>query len=416
MLSKEIQQSQNSKQKFFYGYVIVVAALCITTMMYGTRLSFGVFFKPVLNDFGWSRALTSGALSLSVVIQGLSAMVMGNLTDRLGPRKVMTICGGLLGVGYLLMSQINQVWQLYVLYGVIIGVGMSGVFAPLMSTVARWFVKKRGMMTGIAMTGIGVGTVIVPPIANYLISIYDWRISYILVGAIALVIVVAIAQLLKRDPSQMGQVAYGENEGREQYTNKNEKGVSLKVATHVGRFWVAFGMFVCLGVCLVGWQAHIIPYATDLGISAASAANILAALGVGHLAGGIVLGNASDKFGNRRAFVISFILMLVSLIGLLLLKNVWMLYLLAIVFGFGGGAAATLMSPLVAELFGLSSHGLILGMMSFSFTLGAALGPFLDGYTFDITGSYQLAFLISIIFSIVGLILSFTIRPIKNLN
>ena len=269
-------------------------------------------------------------------------------------------------------------------------------------------------MTGIAMAGIGAGTFIFSPMANWLVSVYQWRTSYIVVGGLALVIVIAVAQLLKRDPSQVGQVPYGKAEGREPGSNLSTEGFSLKSAAHASQFWTAFAMFFCLGLCLVGIQVHIVPHATDLGISATSAANILAALGVGHLGGGVLLGNIADRFGTRQVFLISFILMATSLFGLVSITNVWMLYLLAIVFGFGGGAAATLMSPLMAELFGLSSHGLILGVMSFAFTIGSAVGPFVDGYIFDVTSSYQLAFLISAAVGVVGLILSTTLRPIKK--
>jgi len=173
--------------------------------MFSTRYAFGVFFKPVLTEFGWTRAITSGAFSLSMFMEGLVGIVMGGLNDRLGPRMVLTLCGFLLGLGCLLISQISAIWQLYLFYGVIMGIGMSGAWVPLSSTIARWFVKRRSMMSGIVLTGTNLGALIAPPVANRLISAYDWRISYIIMGSVVLVVILLGARLLRRDPSQMGQ-------------------------------------------------------------------------------------------------------------------------------------------------------------------------------------------------------------------
>jgi len=157
----------NMKPKFFYGYVVVALAFLIMAIMGGTIYTFGIFFKPLAGDFGWSSAATSGAFSLQMVIHGLFYIVTGRLNDRFGPRLVVSACCLLLGAGYLLMSQISDIWQLYLFYGVVIGIGMSGAFVPLGSTVARWFVKRKGAMIGIAVAGISVGTMIMPPVASW---------------------------------------------------------------------------------------------------------------------------------------------------------------------------------------------------------------------------------------------------------
>src|SRR6185436_7694842 len=129
-----------------------------------------------------------------------------------GPRMVLTICGVLIGCGYLLMSQVTAVWHLYLFYGVIVGAGLGGTFVPLTSTTARWFVARRGIMTGIVTAGIGVGTFVGPPVASWLITIYSWRTSYIILGSIVLVGTASAAQFLRRDPAQMGTRPYGETE------------------------------------------------------------------------------------------------------------------------------------------------------------------------------------------------------------
>ena len=158
MVPAESSRSEAGKSKFFYGYVVVGISFLISMMIYGAMYTFTVFLEPLLAEFGWSRAATSGAFSLFMVFHGLLYIATGKLTDRFGPRIVITICSIFLGLGYILMSQINTIWQLYLVYGVIISIGVSGAFIPLASTIARWFILKRGMMTGILTAGVGVGT------------------------------------------------------------------------------------------------------------------------------------------------------------------------------------------------------------------------------------------------------------------
>jgi len=382
--------------------------------IWGTYYAFGVFFKPILTEFGWTRAMTSGAFSLSMILHGLLGIVMGRLTDKLGPRRVMALCGFLLGLGYLLMSQIGAVWQVYLFYGVIVGIGMGGAWVPLLSTVARWFTKRRSMMTGIVLAGTGIGGLIAPPVANQLIVTYDWRISYIIMGSIVLVVVVLAAQLLRRDPAQMGQVPYGGKQGGEQGLEGGTWGFSLREAVYTRQFWLVFVMDLCLGFCMFAIIVHIVPHATELGISAGSAANILATIGGMMIVGRVVLGSAADRIGNRQIFIIGFILVSAALFWLVPAMEMWRLYLFAVVFGFAVGGMGPSESPLIAGLFGLSSHGLILGVIALGFTIGASSGPLLTGYIFDVTGSYQAAFLVSAAIGIIGLILAALLTPITG--
>jgi len=270
------------------------------------------------------------------------------------------------------------------------------------------------MMTGIVAAGIGVGTLVAPPVANWLISTYEWRVSYIILGIIVLVFVVLAAQPLRRDPTQVGQLPYGENEGEEPGLKLETKAFSLKEAVYTRQFWVVFGMLLCFGFCVLAILVHIVPHATELGISAASAANILATYGGVSIVGKVVLGSAADRIGNKRTFIIGFILMAAALFWLVPATEAWMLYLFAIVFGFAYGGCAASESPLVAALFGLRSHGLIFGVIGFGFTTGAAIGPFVAGYIFDVAGSYQVAFLVCAAIGIVGLILTALLTPTKT--
>ena len=400
-----------TKPKFFYGYIVVALAFLIMVIMGGTIYTFGIFFKPLAGDFGWTSAATSGAFSLQMVIHGLFYIVTGKLNDRFGPRVVVSVCCLLLGAGYLLMSHVSDIWQLYLFYGVIIGIGMSGSFVPLGSTVARWFVKRKGAMIGIAVAGISVGTMIMPPVASWLISSYGWRTSYAVMGLIVLVITISAAQFLRRDPTQMRLLPYGQSEVGGGSSNVEVSGFSLQEAMHTRQFWLLCVAFLSFGVSQTAIMVHIVPHATELGISATAAANVFIAIGGLGILGRIVMGGTSDRIGCRAALIICFVLLMAGFAWLLVTKDLWMLYLFAAVFGFSYGGTSALMSPTVAELFGLRSHGLILGVITFITTAGCAVGAVMAGSVFDITGSYQVAFLICATLSIICIILSILLRP-----
>ena len=401
----------DTKPKFFYGYIVVALAFLIMVIMGGTIYTFGIFFKPLAGDFGWTSAATSGAFSLQMVIHGLFYIVTGKLNDRFGPRVVVSVCCLLLGAGYLLMSQVSDIWQLYLFYGVIIGIGMSGSFVPLGSTVARWFVKRKGAMIGIAVAGISVGTMIMPPVASWLISSYGWRTSYVVMGLIVLVITISAAQFLRRDPTQMRLLPYGQSEVGGGSSNVEVSGFSLQEAMHTRQFWLLCVAFLSFGVSQTAIMVHIVPHATELGISATAAANVFVAIGGLGIVGRIVMGGTSDRVGCRAALIICFVLLMAGFAWLLVTKDLWMLYLFAAAFGFGYGGTSALISPTVAELFGLRSHGVILGVITFITTAGCAVGAVMAGSVFDITGSYQVAFLICATLSIICIILSILLRP-----
>ena len=416
MANRGVLLSTESKQpRFFYGYIVVGAAFLIMVIVWGTFYSFGVFFKPMLAEFGWTRAMTSGAYSLSFLLSGLLGIVAGRLNDRFGPRLVMTVCGFLFGLGYLLMSQISAAWQLYLFYGVIIAIGLSAAFVPLVSTVARWFVKRRGLMSGITVSGIGIGTIIMPPIARWLISIYGWRTSYIIIGIVVLVLIMAAAQFLRRDPGKIGQLPDGESGVQEEEPASEAMEFSLRGAIHTRQLWMLCVIFVCIGFCFQAILVHIVPHATDIGISVVSAASILSIIGGLSIVGRIGMGSTGDRIGNKPALIVCLIVMLVAFVWLLVVaKELWMLSLFAVIFGFAYGGLVALESPILAKLFGLRAHGAILGIVAFSVTLGGAIGPLLAGRIYDITDSYNLAFLVCAVLSVIALMLASLLKPTRG--
>ena len=398
------------KTRFFYGYIIVIIAFFAMMLTMGMQLVFGIFFKPIIEELEWTRTVTSGAFSLSVIISGLLGIVMGGLNDRFGPRIVITLCGLLAALGFMLMSQTQTVWQLYLFFGVMIGAG-SNTYVPLLSTIARWFVRRRSMMTGIAFAGSGVGMLILPLVINQLISAYDWRVSCLILGVIILVVVVVTAQFLKREPGQVGQAAYGESNTAQEGWNFRTKDYSFKEAMHTKPFWLFCATLVCYGFSFSSIQVHIVPYATDLGISVTTAAAILATIGGATIIGQLGLGSAGDKLGYKRTFFIGIVLVALAVFTLMPARELWTFFLLAAFMGLGFGNCGTQEPPIAAWLFGLASHGLILGFFAFSFTIGAAIGPLVFGYIFDATGNYQSAFLVCAAISIVAIILTIFLKP-----
>jgi MFS family permease len=408
--SRKINQPLKGGATFFYGYFVVGASLLIMSAMWAVYYAFGVFFKPVLNEFGWTKAMTSGAFSLASIMNGLLAVAVGGLTDKFGPRMVMTICGLFLGLGLMLMSQVSNIFHLYLFYGIFVGAGMSGSMVPLTSTVARWFVKRRSLMTGIVAAGSGIGALIGPPVASRLIPIYGWRMSYVILGSFTLFTVVLSAQLVKKDPTQIGQVPYGDNQINQVGSNLRVEGLPLREAVSSLQFWVFFMTGFCYGYCLFAIMVHIIPHAIESGISAVRAANILATIGCLIILGKVVLGRVGDMVGNRRTLILGFILMSVALICLVPAKIAWMIFLIAGIFGFAFGGISVSHSPLVAELFGLRSHGLIYGVFGISVGCGGAMGPLMTGYLFDVTNSYQMAFLVCAVISLTGILFAAFLR------
>jgi len=405
---------ENRKPKFFYGYIVVATTFCIMVMAGGIWIIFGVFFEPMLTEFGWTRAMLSGAVSLRIFLATLLGIAGGRLTDKFGPRPITTVCGLFLGLGFFLMSRISTIWQLYLVYGVITSVAMSGLWVPMISTVSRWFVKRRGMITGIVLSGMSLGSIIMPPLATWLITTYGWRTSYTIVGLIAMIVIISAAQFVKRDPTKIGQLPDGRNEVEVKSLDLPAKNLSLREAIHTRQFWTLCAVFGCLWFSAMAIWVHIVIHAIDLGISAISAANILAIMGGVGIASRILTGSLADKIGYKPALLIGFTLMSASFLWLLVAKELWALNLFAVIFGVGIAGLSVLEAPLIARLFGLGSLSVIMGSVEFASTTLSTPSSIVAGYIFDITGRYQLAFLICVGVSIMGFMLSLLLKPINN--
>jgi MFS family permease len=400
--------------RFSYGYAIVSASFLIIMIAWGAQYSFGVFFKPLLNEFGWTRAVTSGAWALNSTLIGFFGILAGRLSDRYGPRAVVTVSGFFVGISYLLMSKVSTVWQIYLFYGVFLGIGLAGVWVPLMSTVARWFFRRRALASGVVTSGVGLGIVIMPPVANRLISSYGWRTSYVIIGAIAMALIVIFAQFLRRDPNQKSLLTDDANAVGTESPNLQIHGFSSREATRTRQFWIIGVIFLFLIACMQTGLVHIVPHATDIGMSAASAATILSVIGIVSIGSRIGMGSIGDVIGSKRVMIIILALISVSFLSLLLVSELWVLYLFAVVFGIAFGAFQAVQSPLVADSFGLRAHGAIFGLLVFAASVGGAIGSFVAGRIFDISGSYHWAFMLCVILGAAALTLTILLKPARK--
>jgi OFA family oxalate/formate antiporter-like MFS transporter len=404
--------------KFFYGWIIAGFASLVMVVCFGVQYSFGIFFKSLIGEFGWTRAAISGIFSLYMVTRAVFSVVMGYFSDQWGPRLTVAIGGMSMGLGLLLSGQVKALWQLYLLYGGMGGLGAACFYVPLASTLSKWFMKKRGLVLGIFTAGVGLGAVIFSPLIEFLISTYNWRSSYIVLGLITLVTVLTSALLIRQNPEAMGLRPNGETVSHELMPELNprhdtEKGYSLGKAILTTPFWVLLVIEIMNYMSTITPMVHIVPYATDAGVSPMVSAGILAVIGGFSILGRLMVGGISDKWGAKNLLPLTFIGESVMLLFLILSNGATMFYIFAIIFGLAYGGSVPLIPVITASHFGLGSMGAIFGVISFGGILGGAFGPFMAGYIYDVTKQYSVAFLTVGILAAVAAVLSFYLRRLE---
>jgi MFS family permease len=402
--------------RIFYGFVLAIAAFFVLFAAYGVRFAYGVFFKPMADQLRMNAATTSAAYSISFFMEGVFSLVSGGLADRFGPRIVLSLSSILVAAGYCLMPLVQSPWQLFLFYGIVLGIGMGAMFTPLVSMTARWFNARRNLMTGLVSSGAGAGMMVIPFFTARLIERYSWRTSFLIIGIAVPAIILIGAQFMRRDPASMGTVAYGASQepASEQSTAKEH---GLHEALRTSHYWIFFIMSFWFSVLSMSYNVHIVHDAENAGMAQTSAATIMSLTGALLLAGRIVLGLLADKIGHKPVFIFSFLLSTAALLLIAFSQAHWAFFAVAVMIGFSQGGVGSCQSPLIASLFGLKSHGLIFGSIGFGSTLGAAVGPLFTGYLFDRTGSYHWAFLLCAGAGLISLAFSFFLKPMsKNIN
>lgn len=405
------------KEHPYYAWVVLIACLIIVTMNAGIRFSFGVFFKPLEMDFDLTRTLTSGIFSVYSLLGCVFALICGWVLDRYGPRLVFTVMGLATTLSLVLTSQAQTLVHLYFTYSLLLAIGTGANWVAATATISRWFASRRGLALGIVTSGIGLGTLILAPIAAYLISIYDWRISFLILGFVSFLIIIPSAQLLRKTAGESATLPKGEETeltnqdyiGKTGYRNARARFL-LQVAKSKN-FWLFLLIWSFSAFCVFIVITQLVRHGIDLGFTSIQASSILAVIGGVSIIGRIVIGMVSDSLDRKKVAMTCVLFVAVAMLLLVKASNLWMLYLFAVVFGIFYGGIAPTMGALIAETFGLSNIGAILGIIEVGWAGGAALGSILAGYIFDSSGSYTFAFIAGLIAMVIVFILLYLVKP-----
>jgi MFS family permease len=399
----------------------------------GLYFSFSVFLVPLVEEFGWSRGLTAGALSLSTIVQGALAPVAGILVDRFGPRRV--ILGGvvLLSIASVLSSTIRSPWELYGYTGLLAAAGLAGLGpVPMGVLLSRWFTERRGRVVGVAFSGMGFGVFVTGPLAQWLIATLGWRLATATLGIGALVILLPLALLGAHDPSPHredgapgepgGEAGPGTPSSRPQLEELRigragdaaqhvppapapPRHPTLRDALGTRAFWALWLAYLFTPLAVFPVTTHQVAFAIDMGFAPLVAATVFGVTGLMSSAGRVVFGLAVDRVGGALAATMSFACTAGGALSLLALEadpRAGWLVVYAVLFGLGFGARGPIITAMASDLFGGRRFGVIYGAMSLGNGLGGAIGPWFGGVVHDVTGSYRVAFLASVVFCACG--------------
>ena len=414
---------RRTRDRLFYGWVILAALLVINTVTQGLSNSFGVFFKSLEGEFGLTRMATSGIFSTHMALGCVVSIIGGWALDRYGPRTIIFLMGLFTGLSLLLTSQVNSSWQLFITYSLLLSIGTGSIYVVTMATILRWFDKRQGLALGIAGSGAGLGTLAIAPLATHLISNSGWRTAYLLMGLAALLIVIPLSRLLSKGPPETearpGGVKPGSSKRELEKTGREGSarpaGFSLLQASRTRNFWLLGSVWLLYSFCLLLVLTHIVRHAIDMGIPAMEAAVILSLIGGSNIAGRLLMGRVSDSLGRKATAITCALLTAGALTSLIWAQELWMLYLVGIVCGFSFGGLDPPVTALIGDSFGLRNIGVIMGTLNIAWGIGAATGPAIGGLIFDVTGSYATAFSIgATAMLVVALLTALSKREIKE--
>lgn len=367
---------------------LIVAALFTVTYGVSTPLAaYGVFLPVFAETFAWSRGAISTALSLNLLLGGIAGFGIGALADRHGPRVMLVVTVILAGSAFALVSLVGSLWQLYLLVGVLGGVGMSSFYLLSTTTVTRWFDEHRGLALALVLVGFNLGYITAGPLSAWLITKLGWRAAYATLGSLS-GLVTMVAALTVRLP--------GARETREPRTPDRRiepaAGLTLGEALVDTRQWYLNVSWLLLGGLSLMVSVHIVPFAHDQGISLAGASLALTAYGIGAVCGRVASGVVSDRLGTFTTIRLSYALQLAALLVLLGLSSRGALLGSLVALGVGFAAADTMLAKAVPDVFGTRALGAILGVLNLGWRCGAAIGPAAAGFLYDLTGSYAIPF------------------------
>lgn len=377
-------------------YIVLFGACLTQFTVIGMLFSFGLFLPSFEAELGWSRTFLSTCTALAFFVMGVLAMPGGRLSDALGPRIVLACTGTLYGIGFVLTSEVTAHWQLLLIFGTLIGLGLSSHDVVTLSTIARWFPRRRGIMSGVVKVGTAVGQIALPPVAALLIVAYGWRSALLILGITASVLLLIAALSMRRPPA----VATGSSSiiTGDSFAEAR-RGPSARV------FWTLCATQLLFFPALMSVPLHLAVHGMDLGMTQTLAATMLSVIGAASIAGRLIMGALVDRIGGKMAYTICLLVLLFSLAALILTTEHGGLFVVVAVYGFSHGALFVVVSPTVAEYFGMRAHGAIFGTVLFFGTLGGSVGPILTGWVFDSFGSYTPAFITLALSAAIALVL-----------
>jgi MFS family permease len=379
----------------FYGWIVVAAGFAVTAIGFGCVYSFSAFIDSLQHDFGAARGSVSLVFSLAGFLYFGVGSISGPLADRFGSRRLALIGMILIGAGLALASVAQTLTGVYAAYGLGVGLGVGCSYVPAMGAVQRWFIKHRGFASGLASSGIGVGTLIFPPFASALIAAWGWRETYLILGGIAVVAGAGMALLIENDPRDRGLGPDGEvlhPAARSVQTS----GSSIADAIRSRRF---IGLYIACLACAFGVFVpfvHLAPYAMDHGIAKAPAVLLVSVIGVGSTVGRFLLGGLADRLGRPLSLVAMFAGMALALVIWVSSSGFWPLAVFAFIFGTAYGGWVALLPAVVMDYFGGRNVSGIIGILYTSAGFGTLVGPAAAGFAFDFSGSYTVPILLSI--------------------
>lgn len=384
-----------SRPGIFYGWFVVAAAFAVMFIGFGTAYTFSAFIQPLQKDFAASRGSVSLVFSLAGFVYFGLGIVSGPLSERWGARSLAVTGMILLGMGVALAGAARNLAEVYIAYGLGVGLGIGFSYVPVLGAVQRWFARQRGFASGLAVSGIGLGTLVMPPLASLLIEMFGWRGAYLILGGLAALIGGAMATMIEDDPRNRGLRPDGDPL-QANGSSVASTGVPIREAIRTRRFvglyvaclLSAFGVFVPF--------VHLVPYAQDQGVPLSLAITLLGVIGAGSTAGRFLLGGMADRFGRRLSLLVMIAGMALTTTIWLLSTAFWSLAAFAFIYGIFYGGWVALLPALVTDYFGERNVSSIIGILYTSVALGTLIGPSAAGYVFDMSQSYTLPILMSI--------------------
>lgn len=390
------------RDRFFYGWAVAGAASATLFLGFGVAYSFAAFFHALRDEFDASRGDVSLVFAITGFLYFVLGVVSGPLADRAGPKRVVLAGILLIAAGLATAAAANALWQVYLTYSLGVGIGVGFIYVPVVGTVQRWFVRKRGFASGIAVSGIGLGTLVGPLAAALLVDGAGWREAYLALAATTLAVGIPAALLIEHSPQRRGLLPDGERRAAGVPLTASPASFDTRGALVSRPFWLMYAACVATSVGIFVPFAHLAPYAEDQGLSSATGAVLVGLIGVGSTAGRLLLGGTADRVGRRNALGGTFAVMAAVLLGWLGATEAWSLAVFALIFGAGYGGFVALLPALAADYFGGRNAGAIIGVLYTSAGFGALVGPVLAGLIYDARESYTLPILLGVALNLVA--------------